>query len=323
MPDTVNTVTGPIRVEQLGTTLMHEHLVIGYSGENADGLESSTSRADRIAICVDQVYKLQDHGIASMLDPCPSNLGRDMDLAGEVGARTGFQIVMATGLYRELEDAPGDDASMAERIADLFMKELEDGVGDAGVKPGVIKVGTYEDSISPYEYEVLRAAAIASKTTDAPITTHTQNGVMGREQQAFLKKEGVPAHRIIIGHSCGNTDPNYHQQIAEEGSYVSFDRFGIDEMQPDERRIKCLATFLKNGFAAHAVVSHDSVMCTRGSTYPPDFAAALDRDHCFDPTHFLRNIVPELRKEGVTDAQINTVLVDNPRRYFAGDALPA
>ena len=167
MPDTVNTVTGPIRVEQLGTTLMHEHLVIGYSGENADGLESSTSRADRIAICVDQVHKLQDHGIASMLDPCPSNLGRDMDLAGEVGARTGFQIVMATGLYRELEDAPGDDDSMAERIADLFMKELEDGVGDAGVKPGVIKVGTYEESISPYEYEVLRAAAIASKATDA------------------------------------------------------------------------------------------------------------------------------------------------------------
>ena len=99
----INTVTGAIPVSQLGVTLMHEHLVIAYPGWESDTLNPPASREDFLAVCVDKVQQMQEVGVQSMLDPCPSDLGRDVTLAAEVAARTGFNIVCATGLYKEEE----------------------------------------------------------------------------------------------------------------------------------------------------------------------------------------------------------------------------
>ena len=100
---TVNTVTGAINVNELGVTLMHEHLLIGYPGWEAHTLAPSLSRDEMIAVCVDKVRSMQELGIQSMLDPCPNDLGRDVTLAAEVSALTGFNIICATGLYKEDE----------------------------------------------------------------------------------------------------------------------------------------------------------------------------------------------------------------------------
>ncbi len=108
--------------------------------------------------------------------------------------------------------------------------------------------------------------------------------------------------------------------ILGKGSYLGFDRFGLDILFPDEQRIDSLVALLAKQQENRIVVSHDSVWCTRGEPFPAELLAAVDTDKLFNPTHFHRNIIPQLLERGVTQAQIDTMLIDNPRRFFAGDA---
>jgi len=321
----VNTVTGPIRVDALGVTLMHEHVLIGYPGWEADTLRPGPARAEIVETAVEKIRSMQEIGIQSMLDPCPNDLGRDVGLAAEVAGRTGFNIICATGLYKENEGGFAhwhfvrSIGRGVEAMAELFIHELTRGIGDTGVKAGIIKVATGAGKITDYEYDVLSAAAMAAVETGAPITTHTDQGTMGEEQQAFLLEKGVPAHRIIIGHSCGSSDHDYHMRLLDKGSYLGFDRFGLDILAPDEQRIDALVALLQKQQERRIVVSHDSVWCTRGQPFPAEMLAAIDVDKLFNPTHFHRNIIPALLARGVSREQIDTMLVDNPRRFFQGE----
>lgn len=320
----VETVTGPIPVEKLGVTLMHEHIVVGYPGWEADTRNPVLKRSEMLAIAKDRVQAMQAHGITSMVDPCPNDLGRDLTLAAEVASATGFNIICATGLYKEDEGGHSHwnfsrmVGVAVDAMTELFIRELTVGVGDTGIKAGIIKVATGNGVITDYEYDVLTAAARAAVETGAPITTHTDHGTMGEEQQAFLTEHGVEPHKIIIGHSCGSDDHNYHMNILQRGSYLGFDRFGIDFLMPDERRIENLTALLKKNQHNKIVVSHDSVWCTRGKPFPDELLANEDPDRLFDPTHFHRNIIPQLLKRGVTQEQIDTMLVENPKRFFTG-----
>lgn len=324
--ETVNSVTGPVPVEDLGVTLMHEHVLIGYPGWEADTLRPGPSREAIINVAIEKIQSMQAHGIQSMLDPCPNDLGRDVALAAEVSSKTGFNIICATGLYKQNEGGAAhwnfqrSIGRGVEMMAELFIGELTRGVGDTDIKAGIIKVATGEGEITEYETDVLTAAAIASVETGAPITTHTDQGTMGEEQQAFLVERGVAAHKIIIGHSCGSQDHNYHMNILGKGSYLGFDRFGLDMLLPDEQRVESLVALLEKQQENRIVVSHDSVWCTRGEPYPAELIAAADTDKLFNPTHFHRHIIPQLLERGVTQAQIDTMLIDNPRRFFAGEA---
>ena len=323
--DTINTVCGPISVDDLGVTLMHEHLVIAYPGWEADTRRPVLRREEIADIAVDRIGQMQQFGIQSMLDPCPNDLGRDVELAAEVAGRTGFNIICATGLYKEDEGGASywhftrSLGKGVEAMAELFIRELTVGIGDTGIKAGIIKVATGEGAITDYEYEVLEAAALAAVETGAPITTHTDQGTMGDVQQKFLTGKGVPAHRIIIGHSCGATDHDYHLGILDGGSYLGFDRFGLDVLLPDEQRIQSLVALLRKRWEQRIVVSHDSVWCTRGTPFPEEMLALMDPEVLFNPTHFHRNIIPRLLEEGVSREQIDTLLVDNPRRFFCGE----
>lgn len=325
MAQQIQTVTGAIDVDQLGTTLMHEHLVIGYSGWQADTVRPGPRRAEMISVCCERIGQLQERGVRSMLDPCPSDLGRDVELAAEVAQKTGFTIVCATGLYTEREGgsgywhARGAFGPVVEAMAELFVHELTVGIGDTGIRAGVIKIASSAHQITDYEQSVLRAAAIASNDTGAPITTHTDRGTMGDLQQAELVKLGVPAHKILIGHSCGTDDHAYHLRIVDGGSYLGFDRFGIGVLFPDDKRVESLIALLRKNKERQIVISHDSVWCWRGEPVPAALAAALDDGIVFRPTHIHDHIIPRLCDAGITRQQIETMLVDNPRRFFAGE----
>lgn len=320
----IQSVTGKIELDDLGRTLMHEHLLVGYAGWEADTVRPGMSRADMIAVCVDRIEELKTGGIDSMLDPCPSDLGRDVELIAEVAQRTGFKIICATGLYKEAEGGTAywkfrsNFGPQVEAMAEIFIRELTEGVGGTGIRAGIIKVASGHGAITDYERTVLEAAAKASVATGAPVTTHTDQGKLGDEQQAILTAHGVPAHRIIIGHSCGTADHDYHMKIVRGGSYLGFDRFGLDLIQPDDLRVSSLAKVVQAGGAAQVVVSHDTVWCWRGQPIPDMGALSMVAPN-WHPLHFTRNIAPRLRAAGVTAEQIDMMMVDNPRRFFAGD----
>src|SRR5262245_55157098 len=321
----IQTVTGPTTPARLGRTLMHEHLAVGYPGSDVDWVRPGPSRRERVEKCVDRIEEMKALGITAMLDPCPADLGRDVELMAEVAQRTRFSLICGTGLYKEAEGATAywkfkmNFGSVVDAMAELFVRELTEGIRGTGIRAGIIKVGTGHGTLTAYEQAVFAAAAKASLATGAPITTHTDEGRYGDDQQAFLTGHGVPAHRIVIGHSCGTSDAAYHDKIARNGSYLGFDRFGLDMLHPDAERVASLARLVKQGFGRQIVVSHDSVWCWNGMPFPSGIQEQMEK--IWNPTHFVTRIAPRLRDAGVSDVQIDALLLDNPRRFFAGEAL--
>ncbi len=323
---TISTVDKTITPDDLGKTLVHEHLQIGMPGWEFDPLISRPALSETVAVCIDRIAELQDAGFKSMIDPCPSDLGRDVTLMAEVASRTGFNIMCATGLYtRELGAATYWDMQLrmnpdtAKYVADGYIKDITEGIGDTGIKAGLIKLSTGNPPLSDYDAMLIEAAGHAALATGVPIISHTE-AVLGDVQQERLTAMGVPAHRIIVGHSCGSDCFEYHMKIATGGSYLGFDRFGLAMVQPDTTRVASLARVIDAGAGDRVVISHDTVWCSLGSFIPEDKMAELGVNTT--PMHFTNVIVPQLLEAGVTPAQIDTMLTDNPRRYFAGEALP-
>ncbi|MBX3529073.1 MAG: hypothetical protein KF849_00590 [Rhizobiaceae bacterium] len=314
----VQTASGAIDVDRLGATLMHEHLVIAFEGWASDVNASATDPKALVARCVERVEELKAEGFTSLLDPCPIDLGRDVELYAEVAARTGFNILFATGLYHEHFAAPywrfklGIEPDGAKYVAEMYVRELSRGVGSSGLKPAVIKLAVGADPSSAFERTLVEAAAIASNETSTPILTHTE-GVHGDTMLARLGELGVPAHRVIVGHCCNSTDRAYHARIVDSGAYIGFDRFGMTAIQSDENRTDCLQALLEAGRAESVIVSHDCVFCQKGAMLAP---AKLTRD----PRHFSRDIAPILRARGVPQSTLDSIFRDNPRRYFCDEA---
>src|SRR5262245_33045920 len=314
----VQTVTGGCAPEALGVTLMHEHLMVGWPGWEAEAPLDRATRREHTKRCIDRLAELHEGGVLRLVEPCPIDLGRDIDFMAEVAQQSPVRIVCATGLYKEDTGAPayfkfrqqfGD--ALAE-MTDVFVSEITEGIGDSGVRAGVIKVATGVGRITPYEEVVLRAAAHAHRATGAPITTHTDEGTMGMEQLAILVGEGVPASAIVVGHSCGSSNLDYHLAMLDRGATLGFDRFGLEILHPDRARLATLIGLLGVGFERQIVLSHDSVWCWRG--HMPPLPMVLPD---WQPTHVFKNIIPRLREAGVPQAKIDAMLVDNPRRYFA------
>src|SRR5579885_1229105 len=294
----VQTVTGPCGVEELGTTLMHEHLMIGWPGWQAEETRDRAARREYATRCIDRMAELRARGVG---------------------------IVCATGLYKEDQGAPAyfkfrmQFGRAVEEMTEVFVRELTEGIGSTGIRAGLIKVATGRGRITPYEETVLRAAARAHRATGAPITTHTEQGTMGVEQLDVLSSEGVPPSAVVVGHSCGSSDLHYHLTMLDRGAFLGFDRFGLEMLHPDRERLAALIGLIGVGFARQIVLSHDSVWCWRGRApvLPPD---ALPN---WRPTYVLDTIVPRLREAGVGEAAIRAMLVDNPRRYFGGSGVVA
>jgi phosphotriesterase-related protein len=314
----LNTASGTTSIDALGKTLMHEHLKVSFGGWEGDTSVPPTSRADVIKICVDQIEELKAEGYRSLLDPCPNDLGRDVDLLGEVAARTGFTILFAVGLYMDKLSGPywrlklAVDPDGEKRLAELYIREIKDGVGSTGIKPAVIKVATGHAPFTRYEQRVMTAAAIAAEATGTPILTHTE-GVDGDLQLGFLTERGIAPHKVIVGHSCTNPDHDYHCRIVDAGAFIGFDRFGLTRIRSDEDRLASLAQLIASGRSDKIMISHDCVMHMPGHLAPPG-APGVERS----PLHFSRVLAPKLRALGVSQATIDSILTDNPRRYFAG-----
>jgi phosphotriesterase-related protein len=313
----INTVTGATTAEQLGTTLMHEHVLIGWAGWELDCSVPKFDRKTAFRTAVDRLKELKDLGLQSFVDPCPMDIGRDVTFMAELAEASGVKIVCATGLYKEdLGNTAYFKQRTVDEIAEVYSAEVTKGIGNTGIKAGIIKCATGKDQITKYEENCLRAAARAHLRTGAPITTHTEDGTMGREQLDIFTSEGVDLKHVIIGHSCGSSELHYHTDLLDRGCFIGFDRFGLDFIHPDKLRLAALIGLLGVGYEKQIVLSHDSVWCWlgRGLDIPPETAKLVEN---WKPTHIFQNIVPALKRAGVGEEKIRAMLVDNPRHYFS------
>jgi len=320
----VETVTGPISVDQLGKTLVHEHFVFGYPGYSGDSTLGRFHYDEALKTGIEVALKIMSHGVKTVMDPTPNECGRNVRLLKDISEQTGLQIICGTGFYYEGEGATPYFKSRAalgpaeEEIYEMFITEIKQGIEDTGIKPGFIKLASSKDEITDYEKMFFRAAARAHKETGVVILTHTQEGTMGPEQAKFLVELGVNPNSIVIGHMCGNTDVNYHRRTLEQGVKIGFDRIGLQGLvgcPTDQERIAVLLELLSEGYANQIFLAHDTVNIWLGrQLVVPE--AALPAIANWHPTHIFENIVPELRLAGVTDEQLNVMFNQNVKSLF-------
>jgi phosphotriesterase-related protein len=184
---------------------------------------------------------------------------------------------------------------------------------DTGVKAGIIKCATDEPGVTPDVERVLRAAAQAHRKTGVPISTHTHAASeVGLKQQDVFESEGADLSRIVIGHSGDTEDTAYLKKVCDRGSFIGMDRFGVDLFLETEKRVATIKKMCDMGYADHMVLSHDAA-CHFDWVDPPLRERILPNWHY---NHIPDDVIPALRKAGVTEEQVTTMTVDNPRRVF-------
>ena len=230
-------------------------------------------------------------------------------------------MIAATGVYTYNEvpmffhfRGPGTILGGPEPMTELFVKEITEGIGDTGVKAGILKCATDSQGITPGVERVLRAVAQAHRQTGVPITTHTPTPPepWGLEQQRILRDEGVDLTQVVIGHSGGTLDAGYHEALLANGSYLGFDHFGIGTFSLAER-VEAVRVLCERGHADRLVLSHDA-MC-HVDWFPPSIAHAWKE---WRWTHIPDDVLPAMREAGIADDDITTMMVTNPRRILEG-----
>lgn len=317
----VSSTAGRVPVAELGSVLMHEHVFVLSVGlyENWPHLwdrEKAVSRA------VETLEDARAHGVETVCDLTTPNIGRDVSLIKEAAERSGVNVIVSTGVHPSLPLPTDMQAAVgqaswgfsAEDVEELFVHDIEVGVGDTGVRAGLIKVGT-DPMMDKANERMLRIAAAAHRRTGVPLSTHTlATTKVGLVQQDVFESEGVDLSRVIVGHCGDSTDVEYIAAIIERGSYVGLDRFGYSNPAYSwigvEERVEVTCELLERGYVEKLLLSHDGV-CYK--LLPPD----LQYLKTTDLSVVAREVVPALLSRGVSQAEIDTMLIENPRRIFA------
>jgi phosphotriesterase-related protein len=314
---TLNTVLGPVQSEDLGFTLIHEHV-----GTNAAGLRHTYPEfIDRSGIIEQSAAALKeayDEGLRTMVDVSTFDLGRDIEAMQEVSKRSGVRIVAATGNHLSVPRPFGDVSP--DIIAPLYIREIEQGIEGTGVKAGIIKVASDRGGITPLQEVVLRAAARAHLHTGIPISTHTWSPErVGEQQVRILEEEGVELSRVYIGHSNDDTDLDYLLGLLGKGVWLGLDRYpgGRVPGTPQwEQRTEIAKKLIDAGYCRRIMLSHDySVPKARhGAEAQEERRRANPDGYNFIP----RKVLPKLKELGASDADIRQIMEENPRQFFEG-----
>ncbi|MFV0523765.1 MAG: phosphotriesterase [Acidimicrobiales bacterium] len=315
---TVETATGPIEGADLGRTLIHEHVFVISPEIQQNYPEEWGDDETRIAQAVERLTELAASGIDTIVDPTAIGLGRYIPRIVAIAEQVPLNIVVATGhytfnelphYYQRRAPQPGEVDVMTTQ----FVRDIRDGIADTGIKAAVIKCATDRPGVTPDVERVLRAAAQAHRETGVPITTHTHAPTRrGLEQQAVFADEGVDLSRVIIGHSGDTDDFDYLEELLGAGSYLGMDRFGIDGYLPTDERVRVVAELCERGYADRLMLSHDA-SCYIDWIAGEVPVGAMPNWHYL---HISQDVVPALRKVGVSEADLELMLVGNPRRFL-------
>jgi phosphotriesterase-related protein len=315
----VNTVRGPIDAAALGTTLMHEHVFV-RSPEVATNWPTGWDKPVQVARAIERLQELKAAGIDTIVDLTVVGLGRDIETVQEVAAKVDLNIVVATGLYTyndlphyfEYRSAPFRPNGV-DLLDEFFLHDIEDGIAGTGVRPGILKCATDKPGLTPDVERILRAVARVHRSTGLPISTHTDTATKrGLDQQRVFTEEGVDLSRVVIGHSGDSTDLDYLGELLAAGSTLGMDRFGVDAYCSTEKRVDTVARLCESGSADAMVLSHDAGC--HMDWFDDDFLHQAQPNWHF--LHISTDVLPAMRERGVSEDQIHTMLVDNPRRIL-------
>ena len=352
MAGKVMTVRGPIDSDQLGSTLMHEHLFITlYKGVEPDDNTPATDWClwdqeltmdkldlvrDRKPIrdnwvlvdekmAIDEALEFRYHGGGTIVDVTSIGIRRDPLALSRVSQATGLNVVMGAGWYQKLYHPADMDQKTVEDMTGEIVRDVTVGVGDTGIRSGIIgEVGIEGNPITENEIKSIRASGRASRATGAPISFH--RGGVGREKLTvigMLGEEGTDLSRVIFGHSdpiAGDMD--LMLELLGHGVYIQFDLLG---------RVGAPLRFLPDGddfptFFTSAGTAAVAEAIPRLIEAGYADRVLLSQDVCtkmqlkrYGGTGFsfiLEKFLPEMRSRGVSEEHIQMMMVENPKRIL-------
>jgi phosphotriesterase-related protein len=321
----VETVRGPIDSSLLGRTYMHEHVFVLTPDVQQNYPEEWGREEDRVADAVAKLKALAAQGIQSVVDPTVIGLGRYIPRIQQIAQQvTELNFIVATGCYTydqvpfffyyrgpALSAAVG--AEVPDPMVDLFVSDINEGIAGTGVKAAFLKCAIDHQGMTDGVARVMRAVAEAHRRTGAPITVHThpasQTGLAVKK--LMCDEEGVDPSRVVLGHSGDSSDIDHLTRLADEGFILGMDRFGINIETTFEARADTVVELCRRGYSERMVLSHDAACYI--DWIDPNVISMMTQWHYL---HIHDDVLPYLREQGVTDRQIDDMLIHTPRRYF-------
>src|SRR4051812_48815696 len=315
----VETTAGAIDSSELGRTLIHEHFR-GRDEAVAHQWPHVYDADEEWRTSIEQANAVKEHGVKTIVEPTAMMLGRNVDLLRRIGEETGLNIVTCTGIYTYDHLPHFFDFRDADSIAELFVHDIEQGIQGTDIKAGFIKCAADEPGVTENVEKVHRAAARASKRTGAPIMAHSRPASnTGPRQVEILLEEGVVPEKIQIAHTGDTDDLGYIEGLLEKGVYIGLDRYGLPMFLPTENRNRTTLALLERGYVERMFLSQDFVVAL--DWFPPEAVEGIiagglvEEDWSF--TLLFERIIPTLKEGGMTDEQLDTMLVANPARWLS------
>jgi len=337
----VMTVRGPIPVEAMGITLMHEHIMddgaaVWFQPPEKSAWHLVDAKVDRslyeqlrvnpyacrdncfmldVDIAIAEVSVFRDLGGCTITDVSCKGIGPFPEKLRAVSEATGVNIVMVTGFYYESSHPPRVRHMSIDQLADEMIADLTEGVNGTGIRAGILGEIGVSPAMTTEEIRCLRAATRASVQTRTPLTLHQPSFErLANRILDIIEAEGGDLTHTVVGHMCASgADFAYQTSLLERGAYVQYDLIGSDLYYPslgcgqptDEENAIHIKRLIDAGFVDQLLLSHDIFIKIGLQHYG-------GRGYGHIPTSF----VPRLRAMGVTEDQIETLLVKNPQRVF-------
>lgn len=310
----IMTVMGPIPASALGTTLSHEHVLVDFIGADSTGYHR-WNRQEVVNKVLPYLEEIQSYQVSSLMECTPVYLGRDPWLLKTLSRETGMHLLTNTGYYGAHNNRfiPANFNELtAEELSRIWVDEFENGIEGSGVKPGFIKIGVDGDEVLSKEHvKIITAAALAHQQTGLVIASHTGPEAPAFEQISIIQSHGLnPSCFIWVHAQRGSLEGNL--RAAKLGTWISLDNVNLNQQQGSEYDIAWYAVRIselkKAGCLNRILISHDAGWYKPGEVNGGSFRGF---------TGIFTDLIPELRKLGFTDRDINQILEINPRNAFS------
>ena len=324
----IQTVLGPIHSSELGVCLTHEHIWCDQRTaprRELFGISRPTDsymRLDDFDRMVSELIAYREAGGGAIVEVTCDGWGRDLDVLARLSEASGVHIIATAGFYIEPCMPPFVAEWTIDELADHLTNEILAGIAPRGHpnarKPGILKSSIHRARVEGLELKGLHAVAIAQKRTGVAITTHTTGarrqeipgGLAAIEQFEILKSEGIDPNRFIAGHVDERPDIDRLDELAGQGAYVQFDVIDKENYLLDETRAELVAAMISRGHVERLLLSHD-----RNRDHEMRYSGHTGYYHIFE------DFLPRLRRLGISEAEIETMLVVNPARILSVNAL--
>jgi phosphotriesterase-related protein len=303
----VISVNGKMPTSEMGTTLIHEHILVDFVGADSVGYHR-WNRDSVIARVLPFFVDAKERGVDTFIDCTPAYLGRDPWLLKELSELSGLTILTNTGYYGAVESKYLPEHAFtetAEQLAARWIDEFQNGIEESGVRPGLIKISVNSDvPLSLVDQKLVRAAALTHLATGLTIASHTGPALPALEEIALLEAEGVDPSAFIWVHAQVETDFTYYNKAYDLGAWISLDGVVWDVEEHLKRLIYCK----KNGLLDKVLISHDAGWYSPGELNGGNFKAF---------TAIFDELIPLLKQNDFSEKDMDQLLRINPARAFA------